>query len=191
MRVNIRCSTHHHHHHHQAKGVDNAWETAIWQPRTSHTSLARQRVTQRTWRYREKSILSFRCTTGQCAATARWVTGLSKIHTHLAGSKASGPCVFQRKRWGKRFLWHHPCTWQCVVACLCVFTLSLHWLNLPQNQYLSSLIAPNRLRHISVTTAKNFTLSFTNIYVYAQRLSFFLNGTHNSVRAITWHRTSH
>lgn len=130
-----------HHHHHQAKGVDSTHGTAIRQPLTSHTSLERQRVMQRTWRWREKSILSFRSATGLGAATARWARGLSKIHTRLAGSKASGPCVFQRKCWGKRFLWQHPCTWQCVLACLCVFAPSPPWLNIPQHQYLSSLVA--------------------------------------------------
>lgn len=113
----------------------------IWQPLTSHTSLENPRVMQRTWWWREKSILSFRSATGLCAATARWASGLSKIHTRLAASKASGPCVFQRKRWGKRFLWQYTCTWQCVLACLCVFAPSPPWLNIPQHQYLSSLLA--------------------------------------------------
>lgn len=77
---------------------------------------------QRTCWWRAKSILSFHSATGLCAATARWATRLSKIHTRLAGSKASGPCVFQRKRWGKRFFVAAPmhltmCISQAV--CLC------------------------------------------------------------------------
>lgn len=41
---------------------------------------------------------------------------------HLFGcEQISGPCVFQRKCWGKRFSWQHPCTWQCELARLCLF----------------------------------------------------------------------
>jgi len=141
MVLNIFWSAQLQHHHLQAKGVDSMRETAAWQPLTSHTSSERQRVMQRTWRWREKSILSFRSATGLRAATARWARGLSKIHTCLAGSNASGPCVFQRKRWGKRFLLKHPCTWQGVLACLCVFAPSQPQLNIPLHQYLSSLVA--------------------------------------------------
>lgn len=150
---------HHYHHQHQGKGVDSTQETAIWQPLTSHTSLERQRVMQRTWWWREKSILSFRSATGLCAATARWASGLSKIHTRLAGSKASGPCVFQRKRWGKRFLWQHPCTWQCVLACLCVFAPSPPCLNIPPTPISVIFSSQNGIQPICLTAAENSTLS--------------------------------
>lgn len=116
-------------------------ETPAWRPLTSHTSSERQRVMQRTRRWREKSILSFHSATGLRAATERWARGLSKIHTCLAGSKASGPCVFQRNCWGKRFLWQHPFTWQYVLACLSVFAPSQPQLNIPLHQFLSSLVA--------------------------------------------------
>lgn len=120
MGCNMFWSTHQHNHH-QAKGVDSTY-SMVWQPLTSHTNLVRQRVMWRTWLWREKSILSFRSATGLCAATARWARGLSKIHTRLAGSKASGPCVFQRKRWGKRFFVAalvHLTLCICLPLCLC------------------------------------------------------------------------
>lgn len=112
----ICLSTRHHPH---AEGENSSGEPLCEVPDPYQRS-KRLWVTQRTCCWREKSIFSFRSATGLSAATARWARGLSKIHTCLAVSKASGLCVFQRKCWGKRF-----CGSPCALDSVCSLTMSL------------------------------------------------------------------
>lgn len=67
--------------------------------------------------------------------------GFPKSTLVWLGARHQGRVYFKGNAEESVFLWQHPCTWQCVLARLCVFAPSPPCLNIPQHQYLSSLLA--------------------------------------------------
>ncbi|KAF6719295.1 hypothetical protein FQA47_017043 [Oryzias melastigma] len=118
---NILHSSHGHHRSHRwAKGVDSTWETMARQPLTSPTASEWQRVIQRTWQQKDKSISLLPFHHRPACSDSKMSCGAFQ-NPHLFGwEQGIGGCVcFKGNAEESIFLYDSTPALHSVFQCLC------------------------------------------------------------------------